>query len=276
MNTGVVRRPPGGLLWLVVLGLAAGAAGCAPRAIRLPEGPGQPFADYEQAFAEASADCRGVRTLTLEASVSGAVGGGRVRGRVIAGFARPGRMRLEAVAPMGAPAFILAADGGTGTLLIPRAREVLTGEPTESVLEAVIGVSVRPDDLQAILVGCVAVEPRPTSGSQFSGGWVRVELEGGSVAYLRQEGGRWRILAGTRPLLAVQYELAENGRRLPAAVRLQSAANGGPGANLRIKLSEVDTNVPIAAKAFTVAVPDNALPITLADLRQAGPFGDRR
>jgi len=43
--------------------------------------------------------------------MSGRAGRQKVRGRVVAGFARPASMRLEGVAPFGPPAFILVARG---------------------------------------------------------------------------------------------------------------------------------------------------------------------
>lgn len=261
---------------VVVLALAAAASACASRRLELPSGTGTAFPGYQEAFAAASAGCRGVRTLTAEAAVSGTVGRGKLRGRVLVGFERPGRMRLEAVAPMGAPVFILAADGPAATLLMPRSNDVVRGEPTESILEALIGVSLRPDDLQAILAGCVTADPTATGGQQFSGGWVRVGLEGGSSAFLQQRDGQWRIRAGLRPLLAVEYERDPGTGPTPQIVRLRSAADGGPGADLRLALSQVETNVPIAAKAFTVVVPQGALPMTLAELKQSGPLGERR
>jgi len=251
------------------------ASACGPRTVVLPQGPGDPFPEYREVFAAAAAGCRDVRTLTAELGVSGTVGRGKVRGRVIAGFERPGRIRLEGVAPFGPPAFILAADAGRATLLMPRAGEVLTGQSPERVLEALVGVSLSPDVLQAVLSGCVAPEPAPTGGSRYSTGWARVDLDGGAVAFLRQEGGRWRIRAGLRPLLAVEYEFERDGR-LPKSVRLKAAADGEPGANLRLSMSQVEVNAPIEARAFTVTIPPAALPISLADLKQAGPLGERR
>jgi outer membrane lipoprotein-sorting protein len=251
------------------------ASGCGPRTLRLPQGPGEPFPGFQQAFAAAAAGCRDVRTLTAEASVSGTVGRGKIRGRVLAGFERPGRIRLEGVAPIGAPVFILAADAGRATLLMPRAREVLTGQPPELVLEALVGVSLSPDVLLAVLSGCVAPDPEPTAGSRYSEGWARVDLNGGATAFLREIGGRWRILAGTRPLVALEYEV-QPADQLPRSVRLRAAADGGPGANLRITLSQVEVNAPLDPKAFTVAVPAGSMPITLSELKQGGVMGERQ
>jgi hypothetical protein len=256
-----------------LIGLALPA--CAARGFRAPEGPGEPFAGYAEAFASATAGCRDVRTLSAEAGVSGSVGGRKVRGRVIVGFERPGRIRLEGVAPIGPPAFILVADRGEATLLMPRASEVLTRQPPARVLEALVGVSLDPDQLLAILSGCVTPGAAPSSGRQYAGGWAAVELEGGSRAFMRLERGQWRVRAGLTPLVAVEYEIGDGGR-LPQATRLRATANGAPTTDLRLSLAQVEINTPIAGRAFTVIVPAAAVPITLADLKQAGPLGDRR
>jgi hypothetical protein len=100
-------------------------------------------------------------------------------------------------------------------------------------------------------------------------------LDGGATAFLKQVDGRWRIMAGARPLLAIEYELgAADGA--PKVVRLRASSDGGPGATLRLALSQVEVNAPIAAKAFSVDIPSGAVPITLADLRQEGPLGEGR
>jgi hypothetical protein len=60
------------------------------------------------------------------------------------------------------------------------------------------------------------------------------------------------------------------------AVRV-AVNDGVPGAtDLRIGLSQADLNVPLGAEVFRVKVPADALPISLAELRQAGPMGEKR
>ena len=53
-----------------------------------------------------------------EVAIAGRSAGGRVRGRLVARFERPGRVRQEGVAPFVAPAFILELLGKDGTWLI--------------------------------------------------------------------------------------------------------------------------------------------------------------
>lgn len=260
--------------WPVLVVFTVVLSACAPRALRLPEGPGTPFDGYAQAFATATDACRGARTLTAELGVSGEVGGNRVRGRVLAGFERPNRIRLEGVAPFGPPAFILAANDASATLLLPRGSRVLSDVPPEQILEALIGITLRPADLQAALDGCVVPDPKPVAGHAYAGGWVRVELEGGSSAYLKQQDGNWVVRAGRLPLWAIEYTRGTG--RLPTEVRLRSAANGGPGSHLRLTVGQVEINVAVDPAAFTVRVPKDATPITLHELRQIGPLGEGR
>lgn len=260
---------------LVILPLAVALSGCGSHRLEIPSGPGEPFAEHGRAFAAATESCRGVRALTAEAGVSGSVGGGKVRGRVILGYAEPGKLRLEAVAPMGAPAFILAASGGAATLLFPRSREVLDDEPVERVLEALIGVPLGPDDLGAILAGCGLADPEPVAGRRFAEGWARVDVGGGSTVFLREESGTWRVRAVQRPGVFVEYEGDRGEHGTPRVVRLRSAGEGRPEASLRLALFQVETNAPIDPKAFTVALPSGAIPISLSDLKAAGPLGGR-
>jgi outer membrane lipoprotein-sorting protein len=258
-----------------VLLLTAGAGACAPRRVQWPSGDGEAFPGYQQALEEAVSGCRAVRSLSAELSISGRVGGGKLRGRVMAGLAAPGRIRLEAVAPFGPPVFILAASGTTATLLLPRDNRVLTGEPASAILGALVGLDFGADDLLAILSGCVVASPEATAGRSLPGGWARIDLAGGAGAYLRREGQQWRMRAGVRPGLLIEYEPA--GGNPPSRVRLHVAASGGePASDVRVGLSQVELNPRLGPEVFTVKVPRDAAPITLADLRSAGPVGERR
>ena len=60
-------------------------------------------------YRAAAAQCPGLQTLTAEIGLSGRAAGERLRGRLIAGFGEPDAMRIEAVAPFGAPLFVIAS-----------------------------------------------------------------------------------------------------------------------------------------------------------------------
>lgn len=256
-----------------VLCLASGvvAAACAPARPTLPTDTGSPLSNVADVHAQVSKACRGVRTFTAALALSGHAGRTRVRGNVIAGFERPASMRLEGVAPFGAPAFILAARDGTATLFLPRDERVVTGSTPQDVLGALTGVSLAPADLHAILTACVEPDPSPRDGRVHGNGMASIDLQGGSVVYLARAGGAWQPRAATRQGWDVQYANWQGD--FPRSVVLRSKA-GGLDVELTAAVSDLEANVPIDAVAFTVAVPPSTKPLTLEELREAGPLRD--
>ena len=243
---------------------------CAARRIALPSDPGAPFPDFTQVQTQVSAACAGVRTLTTELGLSGRAGEQRLRGRVQAGFARPDSMRLEGVAPFGAPAFILVARGNTATLVLPRDSRVLHGARAEEILGALTGVSLAPADLQAILSGCVMPMPRASGGRLHQNGWASIDLEGGATLYLQRQGNTWQLRAARRAGWQIEYPAWQG--MFPQVVHLQSDAQAA-GVDLTATISQLDTNVDLDASAFTVTVPPGTTEITLDELRKTGPLG---
>ncbi len=278
-----MSRPAGRVLAAATLGvLAFLVSACVPARIRLPEGPGTPLPAFADIFSLATTTCQGVRTLTAEVSVSGRVGADRLRGRVLAGFERPGSLRLEALAPFGAPIFILAARLDQGTLLLPRDGRVLTGATPRDIIEALTGLDLTPDALRALLAGCLVADPRAAGGQTLQGDWNLVALEDGSKAYLKRLAGAWRVVAGqlsggeregAAPGFTVAYDDFVEG--LPTSVRVwQDARPGGRiGAALAFRLSQLETNRAISPEAFDVKIPVSARPLTLEELRRSGPLG---
>jgi outer membrane lipoprotein-sorting protein len=245
-------------------------AGCAKRAVTLPTGPSTPLADFAAAHADVAKSCAGVRTLTAELGLSGRAGDQKLRGRALAGFKTPDAMRLEGLAPFGPPAFILAASGGNATLLLPRDDRVLRGADEGQILGALTGVTLSPADLLAILTGCVVPAPKPVGGAQHGDKWRSIELEGGATLYLQRVRDAWQLRAARRDGWQVEYPTWQG--TWPRAVRLISAQ--APAVDMIAEISQFETNTDIDAKAFTVDIPSNAQPITLEQLRQAGPLRD--
>ena len=133
------------------------------------------------------------------------------------------------------------------------------------------GVPFGPDDLRAVLTGCLVPTPRPTAGRRH-GDWVAVDLVGGAVAWLRRVDGRHHLVAGTRDGLTIEY--GEFRRGLPRRVRVVSEAGAGrePLTDLTARLSQVNLNVALVPEAFSLAVPPDVVPATLEELRGAGPL----
>jgi outer membrane biogenesis lipoprotein LolB len=252
---------------LSLASFAAVASACAPSIVRLPTGPGTPLPDFAAVHADVSQQCAGVRTLTAELGLAGRAGDQRLRGRALAGFEAPAAMRLEGLAPFGAPAFILAARSGEATLLLPRDDRVLRGAAPEEILGALTGVSLAPADLQSILTGCVVPAPKATGGVQYGNDWRAIDLQGGARLYLRRSGNAWQPRAAERQGWHIEYGAWQGS--FPRSVRLRQTK---PWVDVTAEISQLETNVPIDSAAFTLDVPRDAIPITLEDLRDAGPL----
>jgi outer membrane biogenesis lipoprotein LolB len=267
-ETLIARRSGlGGILCLLCV-----ATACGPKALKLPGGPSTPLDDSSAIVQEAFGHCGAVRSLTLEIGLSGKVGTTRLRGRLHAGFRAPDAIRLEAVAPFGAPFFILAGSDDKATLLLPRDDRVLTGAKPAAVIDALTGLDVSPADLRAWLVGC----PGPTidvkSARAYGEQWAAFDIADGHVAWV-QRADRWRLAAATARRLSIEF--ADPLGTQPQRVRIRTDATGSaPAVDARLAVSQVETNVELPAAAFTVNVPPNAVPITVEELRASGPLRD--
>jgi hypothetical protein len=254
----------------LLISATAGAA-CGPARVVLPAGPGTVRADYAPIFEAATAGCRGVRTLTADLGLSGRSGQQKVRGHVLSGFA-PGALRLEGLAPFGGPVFILVAESGRGTLLLTRDHRVLGPAPPADILRALVGVSLPPDDLLAVLTGCVSAAPAPVGARAFGPDWLAVDLAGGGVAYLNRRNAEWLLVAGRSNGLEIQYGNRLGG--LPQSVRIRSAdSNNSPAVDLDVRLQSFEINPALGREAFSVVIPPGTSPITLDELRRSGPLG---
>lgn len=254
--------------------LAAGACGSRSARLDLPAGAGRPWPEAVDAWAASSAGCRGVRTISAEVGFSGRAGREAIRGRALVGLA-PDALRLEGVAPFGPPAFILVSRADRTTLLLSREPAVLEAHAAAPVLEALVGVDLSPDDLRAALSGCVVPLPEARAGRAFDAATAAVDLAGGATAFLkRQPGGAWRVFAARRADWQIEYTWG--GARLPDRVRLWRAGSvEAAPVDVSAALSQVDVNIDLGDEVFRVVVPQGARPMSVEDLRAAGPLGDR-
>jgi hypothetical protein len=252
--------------------LAAAAAACGPKPIALPTGASTPVADVTPVIREALAHCAALHTITAEIGLSGKVGSARLRGRLQAGFADPAAVRLEAVAPFGAPFFILAGADGRATLLLPRDARVLADSDPAQILDALAGIAVAPDDLRSWLAGCPAVRFEPREARAFGQDWMAIDGADGRTIWLRRAGA-WRLVAARNGSLSIEFTGTS---AQPALVRIRrDPASDLPSVDARLALSQVETNVTLPEGAFKVDVPAGTTPMTLDELRQSGPLRSR-
>lgn len=264
----------------VAIALAALAA-CAPKPLlTLPSGTGQATTLESSGAGSAFESCGRLQSLTAEIGIAGRAGRQRLRGRLIAGFVRPESVRLEAVAPFGPPVFILVSSPADTTLLLPRDRRVLRGSPPADILDALAGVSLTPGALLARLGGCPSFDVPSGDVRAYGPQWISIAGNSGTTWLHRSTAkgnggdGAWQIAALTEPRLRTEFERTDDGK--VRRVHLVGGADDDSNrrVDLTLTLSQVETNVPVPAEAFTVAVPDTASPITLDELRQSGPMRD--
>jgi hypothetical protein len=251
---------------------ALSAAACGTPLMKLPPGPGVAAPDTAAAFAQATAACGRVSTMSAEVAVSGSVNGQRMRGRILAGLAAPSAAYLEAPAPFGAPLFVFSANDGQATLLLPRDRRVLEGGDPGDVLEAIAGVPLDPEELRATLTGCATVDAGSLAqGTSLGTDWRMVP--GDQELYLRRDraAAPWRLVASIRRGDAGwRADYRDFVGDLPRTVRLTSVAPRR--FDLRLELAQMEVNVPLDVATFRVAVPPGTQPITLDELRDGGPL----
>jgi hypothetical protein len=138
----------------------------------------------------------------------------------------------------------------------------------DEILNALVGVRLGPDDLLAVLVGCVQSGADAVAGRAYGADWLAVELASGATIYLHQQNGRWRIVAGRHQGLEVDYTAF--GPERPTQVVLR-----GADLNLMLTLSQVEVNGDLSREQLVaVKVPPGLTPITLDELRRAVPVGE--
>ncbi|MEO5821540.1 MAG: hypothetical protein ABIT71_13625 [Vicinamibacteraceae bacterium] len=263
-------RGSAGLGFAAALGAALTLAGCAARGFVVPTGPGTVDTTLAQAYQASIASCGELRSLTADIKLSGRVDGRRVRGTLQVGLTRDGGVRIEAVAPFGAPIFTIAGRADVGTLWLPRSREVVRGTPAE-ILEALTGVSLPPSGLFEIVTACPAADDAVVKAERFTKpALARAALRSGAEVWWRPDVSPLRPVGGRRDGAVVEYGVFAGDR--PQALRLGATpgTTGTSRADLSLTLQQVETNVALGDDAFTLSVPDGAKVLTLSELRQAG------
>jgi outer membrane lipoprotein-sorting protein len=259
----------GRLCGAVVLSICLASA-CAGRRLTLPVGPAAAFPGFAEAFAQATAACRTVQSITASLALSGRTGGNRLAGRIDTGLAAPSRIRFEFFPPMafGRAAFVLAADDDSATLLMPRENRVLRGARPEQIVQALTGVPLGGADMRAVLAGCGLTSGTPPGeGRVYENGWVAADVDGATI-YLRQGNGQWQVAGATRGAVTVQYGSYDAAGR-PETVNLRTAPSAdAPATDLTVKLSDVQINPALGDEVFDVQVPPDAVPLSLDELRR--------
>jgi hypothetical protein len=251
--------------------LAMVAAACAPRVtVSLPTGGGRPDTRAVAAYDALQVRCAAVRTWSAEIGVAGTVRGQRLRLRVLAATTADGGVRLEGVAPFGAPWFVLVATGDDAVLLLPRESRVLRDATTAQVLDALVGLPLSGEDLHALLSGCGVSPGDAANGRAYDGGWLAVDVGSGRVLFFREAGAAARLDGARIGPLSVGYVPADPGATVGRLQLVDARGGDRGGVRLQLTFSQSEENTPLPAGAFTLRVPDNARPLGLDELRARG------
>ena len=246
---------------------------CTSKALILPTGPGKFYPDYQSTILTATTRCAAVETLGAELTVSGRAGHDRLRSRVLAGLAQPGSVRLEGVAPFGGPTFILTATPTHSTLLLPRDSRVLVGVPAQDILDALIGVRLAPDVLRRVLSGCLLSSSEPVDGRVYGTKWLVVKMRDGDENYLQFDNDLAKLVAVRSGNLLTKY--SDFLGAMPRRVQMtRFGVSGAIEVEVTVLLAQIRVNTPLSKEIFSVDIPTTFVPITLENLRSAGPMRD--
>lgn len=261
------------------IGLVALAVACGPTiAVRLPD-PARGTRDARgfDTMAALASSCRDQVTATAEVGVSGRAAGHRVRGTLQIGLSRPDGVRIEAVAPFGAPIFVLASTGDDTTVLVlPREQAYVKGTSVAQVLDALIQVPLTPDDLASALLACPRPPADASSSRAFPGGEVAAVDASGVTVFARpapeaRVTGMWFGPSPTRAL-PVALAFPPGGTAVSRTIDVAVGTPSAPSAQLRLKVTGIERGVALGADAFAVAIPAGARAIGLDELRRLSPF----
>ena len=126
-----------------------------------------------------------------------------------------------------------------------------------------------------LLTGCVADNDTRTAATRPDALW-RV-YAGDAELYLHRErdADPWRmvVVVHRAPGSAWRAEYRDFVGNLPRSIHLSSMPPGR--FDLQLALSDVELNVPIEPETFRVQIPAGTTPITIDELRNAGPLAER-
>lgn len=253
---------------LVTGAVLVGLSGCAPKVVvQTPAGEGTPVADLTAVQAHVDAVCTEPAALTADLRLSGRIDGDRVRGTLQVGVTADS-VRLEGIAPFGAPVFVLAGRPGQAVLLLPREPAVARGVSPGELLDAVVGVPFGPADLRALIAGCGVTGRHVHAASTFPQGWTRVVVDADRILWLRAAGGEPPVLvAASDGMWEVSY--TRDGATWPSTIRLRRRAEGRAATDASFVVDAPEALATLPAAALDVTIPAGAREVTVADLRNA-------
>lgn len=259
----------------VLAGALVLSASCAPALFVPPSGPGIPAPDAAGLWESASRTCRATSSFLGSLRISGSVGGDRLPTTIVIDTgATSSALDLEAHAA-GRSVFRLVGTTDEATIYLDDGHRFAKASP-EALTEALVGVKLGPARWLALLTGCL-VAPADFVSAERYGPELAVTTAGGRV-FLDPVDTGWRAVHGVFDGLIVTYEqfsaaassAASPG--LPLTWRLTSAPGRDPSVALAVRVASGTAGASVPATAFRLTLPNDAVPMTLDELRESGPL----
>ena len=178
---------------------------------------------------------------------------------VTTGVVTDGRLMLQ-VGATAAPDLWMAGSADAATLLLREGTRVVRA-PAAAIVEALVGVSLGPQQFLALLTGCVARDLTATEAVAYNG--TRRIATPDATLYVESLEGAWRIVAGSLGDIRVDYRPVA--ALFPARVSVRADARD---VRFTLEIQEALADRPIADPDLQLTVPPGAVPMTLDELRE--------
>jgi hypothetical protein len=249
------------LLMLVSAMLTSSA--CSPAMFSPPSGPGEPATNAADVWQAATARCQSVTAYSALIALSGSAPRFPTI-NVTAAFTSAGAAYLQAQ-HSGKPLFLLAGDGSRAALWL-RDDNTITTAPLPDIVHALVDVKLGGEDFLAFLTGCPLRNRSVTDARRY-----------GSLLSIRTADGRAFLDVTTSPRVRAadtRGVLIDYGKTpSPAWPADVSISTETPRVQLRFRPEQVEINETLPTEMFAMpATAKSATPITLEELRKAGPL----
>lgn len=248
------------------------SSACATRVFVPPAAPVTPDPNAAAIWSEVTTRCRDTQRYVAGMRVNGWAGANRERlapPTMHGAVTRTDDIYLEIPVP-GGPVLQMAGRGGEVTVLLPRDRRAMRGA-TREIVAALTGLDWGPRELLDVLTGCVAPTAGNVSGGR-TGRLLHVRLSPSADAWLRESSGRWQLHAARVDGWLLEYR--RHDVFWPAEIRV--TASSPTPLDLTFTLTTQQANIDVPDTAFALAVPGDYTPLTLEELRAAGPLRQMR